>query len=89
MNCINNTLWTNSFSRSLKFSTGKLAKLTDGSAIVQSGDTNVMVVAISKTRTSGSASFVPLTVDYKQKASAAGRIPTNYLRREIGELLFD
>ena len=28
--------------------------------------------------------FVPLTVDYRQKAAAAGRIPTNFLRRELG-----
>ncbi|XP_054714086.1 polyribonucleotide nucleotidyltransferase 1, mitochondrial-like isoform X2 [Uloborus diversus] len=42
-----------------------------------------MVTAVSKSKSS-SAAFVPLLVDYRQKAAAAGRIPTNYLRRELG-----
>uniref|UniRef100_A0A452RWN4 polyribonucleotide nucleotidyltransferase n=1 Tax=Ursus americanus TaxID=9643 RepID=A0A452RWN4_URSAM len=64
-------------------SSGKLARFADGSAVVQSGDTAVMVTAVSKTKPSPSQ-FMPLVVDYRQKAAAAGRIPTNYLRREIG-----
>uniref|UniRef100_A0A8C3AYX6 Polyribonucleotide nucleotidyltransferase 1, mitochondrial n=1 Tax=Cyclopterus lumpus TaxID=8103 RepID=A0A8C3AYX6_CYCLU len=47
------------------------------------GDTSVMVTAVSKTKPSPSQ-FMPLVVDYKQKAAAAGRIPTNHLRRELG-----
>ncbi|XP_037599347.1 polyribonucleotide nucleotidyltransferase 1, mitochondrial isoform X3 [Cebus imitator] len=47
------------------------------------GDTAVMVTTVSKTKPSPSQ-FMPLVVDYRQKAAAAGRIPTNYLRREIG-----
>uniref|UniRef100_A0A8C5IQN6 polyribonucleotide nucleotidyltransferase n=1 Tax=Junco hyemalis TaxID=40217 RepID=A0A8C5IQN6_JUNHY len=47
------------------------------------GDTAVMVTAVSKTKPSPSQ-FMPLVVDYRQKAAAAGRIPTNYLRRELG-----
>uniref|UniRef100_G3P9V5 polyribonucleotide nucleotidyltransferase n=1 Tax=Gasterosteus aculeatus aculeatus TaxID=481459 RepID=G3P9V5_GASAC len=47
------------------------------------GDTSVMVTAVSKTKPSPSQ-FMPLVVDYRQKAAAAGRIPTNYLRREMG-----
>ncbi|XP_043843848.1 polyribonucleotide nucleotidyltransferase 1, mitochondrial isoform X2 [Dromiciops gliroides] len=42
-----------------------------------------MVTAVSKTKPSPSQ-FMPLVVDYKQKAAAAGRIPTNHLRREFG-----
>ncbi|XP_051936129.1 polyribonucleotide nucleotidyltransferase 1, mitochondrial isoform X2 [Hippocampus zosterae] len=42
-----------------------------------------MVTAVSKTKPSPSQ-FMPLVVDYRQKAAAAGRIPTNYLRRELG-----
>ncbi|XP_013005527.1 polyribonucleotide nucleotidyltransferase 1, mitochondrial isoform X2 [Cavia porcellus] len=42
-----------------------------------------MVTAVSKTKPSASQ-FMPLVVDYRQKAAAAGRIPTNHLRREIG-----
>ncbi|KAM6221166.1 polyribonucleotide nucleotidyltransferase 1, mitochondrial [Rhynchocyon petersi] len=70
-------------SRKLEISSGKLARFADGSAVVQSGDTAVMVTAVSKTKPSASQ-FMPLVVDYRQKAAAAGRIPTNYLRREIG-----
>uniref|UniRef100_A0A803TYX5 polyribonucleotide nucleotidyltransferase n=1 Tax=Anolis carolinensis TaxID=28377 RepID=A0A803TYX5_ANOCA len=67
----------------LEISSGKLARFADGSAVVQLGDTSVMVTAVSKTKPSPSQ-FMPLVVDYRQKAAAAGRIPTNYLRRELG-----
>uniref|UniRef100_A0A8C8IW50 polyribonucleotide nucleotidyltransferase n=1 Tax=Oncorhynchus tshawytscha TaxID=74940 RepID=A0A8C8IW50_ONCTS len=67
----------------LEISTGKLARFADGSAVVQLGDTTVMVTAVSKTKPSPSQ-FMPLVVDYRQKAAAAGRIPTNHLRRELG-----
>lgn len=42
-----------------------------------------MVTAVSKT-SSSTSSFLPLVVDYRQKAAAAGRIPTNFFRRELG-----
>lgn len=42
-----------------------------------------MVTAVSRTKPS-SSNFLPLTVDYRQKSAAAGRIPTNFLRRELG-----
>ncbi|XP_051936128.1 polyribonucleotide nucleotidyltransferase 1, mitochondrial isoform X1 [Hippocampus zosterae] len=69
--------------KKLQISSGRLAKFADGSAVVQLGDTSVMVTAVSKTKPSPSQ-FMPLVVDYRQKAAAAGRIPTNYLRRELG-----
>ncbi|XP_041921128.1 polyribonucleotide nucleotidyltransferase 1, mitochondrial [Alosa sapidissima] len=69
--------------RKLEISTGKLARFADGSAVVQLGDTSVMVTAVSRIKPSPSQ-FMPLVVDYRQKAAAAGRIPTNYLRRELG-----
>lgn len=47
------------------------------------GDTSVLVTAVSKERSSP-PNFLPLVVDYRQKAAAAGRIPTNFLRREMG-----
>ncbi|KAK3738909.1 hypothetical protein RRG08_006477 [Elysia crispata] len=67
----------------LKFSSGKLARFADGAAVAQLGETSVLVTAVSQ-RQSTTQSFLPLTVDYRQKAAAAGRIPTNHLRREIG-----
>lgn len=42
-----------------------------------------MVTAVSKTKPTPS-NFLPLVVDYRQKSAAAGRIPTNFLRRELG-----
>lgn len=47
------------------------------------GDTAVLVTAVSKQKP-GTSNFLPLTVDYRQKFAAAGRIPTNFLRRETG-----
>lgn len=69
--------------RNLKLSTGKLAKFADGCAVGTLGDTSVMVTAVSKTKPTHS-NITPLTVDYRQKSAAAGRIPTNFLRRELG-----
>lgn len=71
------------FRNPLTISTGQYAKLADGCAVATLGDTAVMVTAVSKTRASYN-SFLPLVVDYRQKAAAAGRIPTNFFRRELG-----
>lgn len=75
---------TNVYRSTLKLSTGKYARFTDGCAVARLGDTSVLVTAVSKTKVASSTSFLPLTVDYRQKAAAAGRIPTNFLRRELG-----
>lgn len=69
--------------RRMEISTGKLARFADGCAVIKLGETSVMVTAVSKTKPAA-AQFMPLVVDYRQKAAAAGRIPTNYLRRELG-----
>ncbi|XP_059215709.1 polyribonucleotide nucleotidyltransferase 1, mitochondrial [Centropristis striata] len=69
--------------KKLEISSGRFARFADGSAVVRLGDTSVMVTAVSKTKPSPSQ-FMPLVVDYRQKAAAAGRIPTNHLRRELG-----
>jgi len=61
---------------------GKYARLSDGCAVATLGETAVMATTVSKS-TKSSSNFLPLTVDYRQKAAAAGRIPTNYLRREL------
>lgn len=69
----------------MTISTGKYARFADGCAVVNAGNTDVLVTAVSKTYTSNlQQSFMPLTVDYRQKAAAAGHIPTNFLRRELG-----
>lgn len=72
---------------SLKLSTGKYARFADGACVATFGNTSVLSTVVSKAKQS-SSSFLPLVVDYRQKAAAAGRIPTNFLRRELGELVF-
>jgi len=63
---------------------GKIAKQASGSALVQLGETIVLVtVAAAKSERAG-LDFLPLTVEYQEKIYSAGRIPGNYFRREIG-----
>ncbi|KFD52262.1 hypothetical protein M514_06825 [Trichuris suis] len=69
--------------RSMRLETGRFARMADGCVLGRMGDTVVMVTVVGKERSSA-YSFMPLTVDYRNRASAFGRIPTNFLRREIG-----
>lgn len=68
----------------LTIQTGKVAKQASGSVVVQYGDTVVLVTAVSSDETRPGIDFLPLTVEYQEKIYAAGRIPGNYFRREIG-----
>ncbi|XP_013171151.1 PREDICTED: polyribonucleotide nucleotidyltransferase 1, mitochondrial [Papilio xuthus] len=67
----------------LKLSTGRYARFADGACVATLGNTSVLATVVAKAK-AGAASFLPLVVDYRQKAAAAGRIPTNFLRRELG-----
>ena len=67
----------------LSIETGKVAKQASGSVVVQYGDTIVLVSVVSSFE-ERSTNFLPLTVEYQEKIYAAGRIPGNYFRREIG-----
>jgi polyribonucleotide nucleotidyltransferase len=62
--------------------TGRIAKLADGAVIVSSGDTMVLVSAVSATAIKEGQDFFPLTVDYREKAAAAGKFPGGYFKRE-------
>lgn len=64
------------------FETGKYAKLADGAVTVQLGETIVIVTAVSATKVKEGIDFFPLTVEYKEKASAAGKFPGGYFKRE-------
>ncbi|MFW5636054.1 MAG: polyribonucleotide nucleotidyltransferase, partial [Thermodesulfobacteriota bacterium] len=68
----------------LTIQTGKVAKQASGSVVVQYGETAVLVTAVSTDETRPGIDFLPLTVEYQEKIYAAGRIPGNYFRREIG-----
>jgi polyribonucleotide nucleotidyltransferase len=62
--------------------TGKLARLADGAVTVRSGDSIVIVTAVSATKVKPGQDFFPLTVDYREKAAAVGKIPGGYFKRE-------
>ncbi|MCG8568183.1 MAG: polyribonucleotide nucleotidyltransferase, partial [Desulfobacterales bacterium] len=70
--------------RELTISTGKIAKQASGSVVVQYGETVVMVTAVAAKDPKMDATFLPLSVEYQERIYAAGRIPGNYFRREIG-----
>jgi polyribonucleotide nucleotidyltransferase len=69
--------------RTLSIQAGKLAKQASGSVVVQYGDTIVLVTVVSANEERAS-DFLPLSVEYQEKIYAAGRIPGNYFRREVG-----
>ena len=66
----------------ITFESGKLAKLADGAVTVRSGDTIVIVTAVSATTIKEGQDFFPLTVEYKEKAAAVGKLPGGYFKRE-------
>src|SRR6266704_2521034 len=62
--------------------TGKLAKQADGAVTVQLGETIVIVAAVGAAKAKPGQDFFPLTVDYREKAAAAGKFPGGYFKRE-------
>ena len=66
----------------ISIETGKIARLADGAVIVTCGDTTVLVCAVSATVVKEGQDFFPLTVDYREKAAAAGKFPGGYFKRE-------
>ena len=62
--------------------TGKLAKQADGAVTVQLGETVIIVAAVAATKAKPGQEFFPLTVDYREKAAAAGKFPGGYFKRE-------
>jgi polyribonucleotide nucleotidyltransferase len=71
--------------------TGKLAKQADGSVVVRMGDTMLLATVVAAQEAKEGVDFLPLTVDYREKYSAAGRFPGGFFRREArpseGEIL--
>lgn len=66
----------------MKIETGKMGKLADGAVTVQVADTVVMVTAVSQTKMREGQDWFPMSVEYKEKAAAAGRFPGGYFKRE-------
>ena len=69
-------------SRTISLETGKLAKQADGSVLVRSGDTVVLVTACRAASPREGIDFLPLTVDYREYTYASGRIPGGFFKRE-------
>lgn len=61
--------------------TGRLAKQADGAVTIRSGDTIVLATAVGATEPT-EKDFFPLTVEYREKAAAAGKFPGGYFKRE-------
>jgi polyribonucleotide nucleotidyltransferase len=68
--------------KQITIETGKLAKQADGAVIVQLGETIVLVAAVGAIKAKEGQDFFPLTVDYREKAAAAGKFPGGYFKRE-------
>ncbi|MBN2235479.1 MAG: polyribonucleotide nucleotidyltransferase [Opitutales bacterium] len=66
----------------ITLSTGTLALLANGSVTVTKGETTVFVSATAAPNVKPGQDFFPLTVDYREKFSAAGRFPGGYFKRE-------
>lgn len=68
--------------REITIETGKLAKQADGSVVVRMGDTMLLATVVANKEANEGVDFLPLTVDYREKFYAGGRIPGNFFRRE-------
>jgi len=68
--------------KEIHIETGKLAKQADGAVVVTMGETVILVAACAAHKAREGQDFFPLTVDYREKASAAGRFPGGYFKRE-------
>ncbi|MBI2601589.1 MAG: polyribonucleotide nucleotidyltransferase [Deltaproteobacteria bacterium] len=68
--------------RTIKFEFQKFARQANGSVMVSSGDTQVLVTVCAADKASPGLDFFPLGVDYIEKTYAAGRVPGGYFKRE-------
>lgn len=68
--------------REFSIETGRFAKLADGAVMVRYGETMVLTTVCASTEVRPDVDFLPLTVEYREKSSAAGKIPGSFFRRE-------
>ncbi len=76
------TVETDIRGKKLIIETGELAKQADGSALLIYGDTVVLATCVSEKQQKEDLDFFPLTIDYQEKAYAAGKIPGGFFKRE-------
>ncbi len=68
--------------KELSIESGRYARQADGAVTVQLGETIIITAAVAATKAKEGQDFFPLTVDYREKASAAGKFPGGYFKRE-------
>jgi len=68
--------------KEIKIEIGKLAKQADGAVVVSCGDTMVLVTAVASKELAEDVDFFPLSVEYREKYYAAGKIPGGFFKRE-------
>jgi len=68
--------------RKLVLETGRIARQADGAVVATYGETTVLATVVSAKTAKAGIDFFPLTVNYQEKAFAAGRIPGGYFKRE-------
>jgi len=67
--------------RLVKLETGEIARQADGAVMIDVDGTTLLVTVVGKKQASG-GDFFPLTVNYQEKAYAAGKIPGGFFKRE-------
>jgi polyribonucleotide nucleotidyltransferase len=68
--------------KTLSIETGKIARQAHGAVVVRYGETIVLVTATTAPPRSEDIDFFPLSVDYREKYSAAGKFPGGFMKRE-------
>src|SRR5512133_914692 len=68
--------------RTLTIETGRMARQADGAVLVTYGETVVLVTAVVAPPRSEDIDFFPLSVDYRERTSAAGKFPGGLIERE-------
>ena len=68
--------------KTLVLETGRIARQADGAVLASMGETSVLATVVSAKSPKEGIDFLPLTVNYQEKAFAAGRIPGGYFKRE-------
>lgn len=69
--------------KKILLSTGNIAKQANGSVLIRQGDTVVLVTAVMSHVERAGIDFVPLTVEYRERTAAAGRVPGGFFKREM------
>ncbi len=68
--------------RTISIETGKLAKQSDGAAVVKMGNTMLLATVVARKEAAADVDFMPLSVEYREKYAASGRFPGGFFKRE-------